>query len=516
MILVDELRQDACRLMVTTLHHLVHTQPERLTALYKTAGPLDVDFSKQRLDVKTLNRLIDWAKERGLEQKIKALFNGEVVNVTENRPALHPSLRGTCAEPELLKTVSEQTAKMLRVAEQLRSGNWPGLSGRPVNSLICLGIGGSDLGPRMVHDSLHTAADFTVRFVANVDPAELDQALIGLEPGRTAVAIISKTFTTRETLANAAAVKAWLASAATNEKQLSEVLLGVTAAPARAVQYGIKPENVLEFHEAIGGRFSLWSSVGLGIAASCGSEVFKELLAGAAALDKHFRDTPLEDNLPAVLGLISIWNRAFLSYQTQAIIPYAERLRFFPAWLQQLIMESNGKAVLVDGRSCELATAPVIWGSSGTNAQHAFFQQLHQGPDIVPVDFIVAKQATAPQAFPGDERHQILIANCFAQAATLAFGYDTIQLSAHRSLPGDRPSTIIMIDKLDAYNLGALLACYEHATFSAAAVLGINPFDQFGVEHGKVVAQSIERVLAGDRTVKVDPATSALIRKLRA
>jgi glucose-6-phosphate isomerase len=416
--------------------------------------------------------------------------------------------------------VAAERARLAQLAAGIRGGHMTGWDGMPVRSLVCIGIGGSDLGPRLVCDALHAPDAFDVRFVANVDPDDLDRTLAGLDPRRTAFAIVSKTFTTRETLANAEAARAWLRAGGCPQASLSAHLIGITAAPDAARAWGIDGARLLEFWDWVGGRYSLWSSVGLPVAVAFGPERFDELLQGAADIDRHFRDAPLESNLPARMGMLSVWNRSLLGMPTQAVVPYAERLRLLPAYLQQLVMESNGKRASLDGGFTGLPTAPVVWGTSGTNAQHSFFQQLHQGTDPVPIDFIVARTSTTPPSHAGDERHRILLANCLAQAAALALGRSDGD-DAHRAFPGDRPSTVLLVPRIDARTVGALLACYEHATFTASVMLRINPFDQFGVELGKVLARSVEALLApaGEATPaaptsELDPGTRELARRL--
>jgi glucose-6-phosphate isomerase len=504
---LDALRAHAGRFASMHLRELLAGDPGRPAALTLEAGPLLADFSRQRLDAAVLRALEHWAGTAGFAARRDDLFAGRVVNPTEGRPALHAALRGVGGDAVLASAIAAQRSRMTALADRLREGRLAGFSGAPVNALVCLGIGGSDLGPRLVVDALHEPGDFDVRFVANVDPDDLARELAGLSPATTAFAVVSKTFTTRETLANAEAARAWLAAGGCPADAIAGQLIGVTAAPAGARRWGIRDELLLEFAEGVGGRYSLWSSVGLGIAVACGPAAFDALLEGAATIDRHFRDAPLPDNLPARTGLVSVWNRAFLGFPTQATIPYAERLRLLPAWQQQLVMESNGKRAALDGRPVALPTSPVVWGTSGTNAQHSFFQQLHQGPDTVPVDFVVAR---ASRATAGDDRHRILVANCLAQAAALALGRSAPDGDLHRDFPGNRPSTVFVLPRVDATSLGALLACHEHATFTAAVVLGINPFDQFGVEYGKVMAGSVEALLAGGDGAGLDPATRAL------
>lgn len=504
---LDVLRAHADRFASLHLRDLLAGDPGRPAALTLEAGGLIADFSRQRLDVAVLRALEQWAGIAGFAQRRDDLFAGRIVNPTEARPALHPALRGVGGDAVLASAIAAQRERVTALALRLREGRLAGFTGTPVQALVCLGIGGSDLGPRLVVDALREPGDFDVRFVANVDPDDLARELAGLSPASTAFAVVSKTFTTRETLANAEAARTWLAAGGCPGDAIAGQLIGVTAAPATARRWGIRDELLLEFAEGVGGRYSLWSSVGLGIAVACGPRTFDALLAGAATIDRHFRDAPLAANLPARMGLVSVWNRAFLGFPTQASIPYAERLRLLPAWQQQLVMESNGKRATLDGRPAALPTAPVVWGTSGTNAQHSFFQQLHQGPDTVPVDFVVAR---APREPHGDDRHRILLANCLAQAAALALGRAGPDGDLHRDFPGNRPSTVIVLPRVDAASLGALLACHEHATFTAAAVLGINPFDQFGVEYGKVMAGAVEALLAGGEGSALDPATRAL------
>jgi glucose-6-phosphate isomerase len=494
------------------------------------ATGLLADFSKQRLDEAALAALFSMAQAARLDQARALLFGGAIMNPTENRPALHMALRGVGGSPEVAAEVAAERAKIRELANRIRSGGTRGFGGEPLRHLVCVGIGGSDLGPRLVCDALAPprsgAVDdaIDVRFVANVDPSDLHLALAGLEPARTGFVIVSKTFTTRETLANAEAARAWLRTglesgrqSAGGEDGLAQHLVGVTANPQAAVDYGIPPAQVLRFWDWVGGRYSLWSAVGISIAVACGPDIFDALLQGAAAMDAHFRDAPVEHNLPAWLGLVSIWNRNGLGCTSQAVIPYAERLRLLPSFLQQLIMESNGKSALLDGTRTPHPTAPVIWGVSGTNAQHSFFQQLHQGPDVVPVDFVMAQRPEIELA-PGDPRHDILLANCLAQSAALALGKPLPDADAgedwHKAFPGNRPSTTLLLPAVDAASLGALLAAYEHATFTASVILGINAFDQFGVEYGKVMATSIESVLGGKDDRDLDPSTRALIERI--
>lgn len=502
------------RLAPTHLRTLLRDE-DRPGRLALEAGPLHADFSRQRLDEAVLADLAAWAAARGFGERRADLFAGRVANPTEGRPALHTALRGVGGDAATASEVGAQRRRTDALATRLRDRALPGFRGDPIRTLVCIGIGGSDLGPRLVHDALREPGGFDVRFVANVDPDDLARELAGLDPGTTAFAIVSKTFTTRETLANGLAARAWLVAGGCPPQAVPGQLIGVTAAPETARRWGIRPELLLEFRDWVGGRYSLWSAVGLGIAVGCGPAAFDALCAGAATIDRHFRDAPIASNLPARVGLVSVWNRAFLGLPSQALVPYSERLRLLPAWAQQLVMESNGKSATLAGGRVERPTAPVVWGTSGTNAQHSFFQQLHQGPDVVPVDFVVAREPRTPPAHDGDDRHRILVANCVAQAGALALGREPAGADPHRAFPGNRPSTLFTLPRLDATSLGALLACWEHATFTAAVVLDINPFDQFGVEYGKVMANSVESLLAGSAVDGVDAATRASVERLR-
>ena len=498
--------------------------PSRSGRMGIEAAGLFADFSRQRLDAEAIEALFAMAAAARLAEARSLLFAGAIMNPTEDRPALHMALRGVGGDDAVAAAVATERERIRDLATRLREGGIAGFSGRPLRHLVCIGIGGSDLGPRLVCDALApppvhgTAPPLDVRFVANVDPSDLHRAIADLDPADTGFVVVSKTFTTRETLANADAARRWLRAAGAEVDGVSRHLLGVTANPDAAVAWGVPDGQVLRFWDWVGGRYSLWSAVGVSIAAACGPQAFDELLAGAARMDHHFRDAPLQENLPVWLGLVSIWNRNGLGCASHAVIPYAERLRLLPAFLQQLVMESNGKTALLDGTRTPHATAPVVWGVSGTNAQHSFFQQLHQGPDVVPVDFIVARDPEVPRS-DGDPRHAILLANCLAQGAALAIGKplpaEGSREGWHKAFPGNRPSTTIVLPRIGPGSLGALLAAYEHATFVASVVLGINAFDQFGVEYGKVLATAIEKVFDGAPDSGIDAATRALAKRLR-
>ncbi|MDO5101509.1 MAG: glucose-6-phosphate isomerase [Lautropia sp.] len=490
--------------------------PARPAQFRREAAGLIADFSKQHIDHRAVQALMALARSARLEDARQLMFAGEVINTTEGRPVLHTALRNASLNPQANALAEAERHRVIELARRFREGGLQGHTGQPLRALVCIGIGGSDLGPRLVCDALAKSDSPDVRFVANVDPADLARHLQGLDPATTAFLVVSKTFTTRETLANAEAAIHWLRSGDADRAAAMKHLIGVTANLAAAEQYGIPTDQILHFWDWVGGRYSLWSAVGASIAIACGPDAYEQLLDGAAAMDQHFIQTPFEQNLPVWMGLVSIWNRNVEDCTSQAIIPYAERLRLLPAYLQQLIMESNGKSAKIDGSQLQYISSPVIWGVSGTNAQHSFFQQLHQGPDVVPVDFIIARQPD-PDSLAGsnDERHRILVANCLAQSAALALGRPLPNEAAgedwHKAFPGNRPSTVLMLPTIDAHSVGALLAAYEHATFVAAVVIGLNAFDQFGVEYGKVMAKSVEAALAGGSDSNLDQATRALL-----
>lgn len=495
---IDDLHLRARHLKSRHLRALL-TDPVRLNALQITAGPVHLDLTRQRIDAPALQALCDWAAACDFDGARKRLAEGDVVNFTEGRAAVHPALRGRFGPASVQQTAQFELQRMAGLVERLRSGALRGFDGSPLKALVCLGIGGSDLGPRLLTDALAPDGHYPVRFAANADPRELERALSGLAPQSTAIAILSKTFTTRETLANAAAARAWLRAAGCPPEAEFRHFMGITARPEAARAWGIHHEHLLQFDEGVGGRYSVWSAVGLGAATACGMPVFRALLEGAAGMDAHFFEQPLAHNLPVWLGLISVWNRSFLGYGSVAVVPYAERLALLPAWLQQLVMESNGKSARapgIDAARAALATAPVVWGACGTTAQHSFFQQLHQGPEPVPVDFILPR-TNEGRTLHNDERQRIVLSNALAQASALALGRPDAarQTSDHQAFEGDRPSTLVLLNDLSAQSLGALLSAYEHATFTAATVLGINPFDQYGVELGKQTATQIEQLL---------------------
>jgi glucose-6-phosphate isomerase len=471
-------------------------------------GPLLVSYARQRLSDRTMPLLLELCVERDLQGRIAGLLAGDAVNVTEGRAALHTALRtpyGAKGQPAgLTGEVHTERRRMLDFAAALAAGRIPG-AGKPIDTIVNIGIGGSDLGPRLVCDALYEQRrpGLRVEFVSNLDGQALFRCLAGVDPARTLFIVASKSFTTVETLTNAGSARHWLEQHGCNDAAAQFV--AITANPAAAVEFGIRPDRVFRFWDWVGGRYSVWSSVGLPVAASLGEIPFLEFLHGAHRVDEHFAAAPLHENLPVLLGLIDLWNGAFLGTPTCAIIPYDQRLQLLPAYLSQLIMESNGKSVDSHGRRLRTPSSPIIWGGIGTDAQHAFFQLLHQGTHTVPVEFLIAAHPRH------DARHHgRLLAACLAQGQALMQGR-TYADQPHRSTHGNQPSTTIIYADLTPEVLGMLLALYEHRTFVYAALLDINPFDQWGVELGKEMARDIVRSMEQGGPVHSDPITRQLL-----
>jgi len=500
-----------------------------------------VDLSKQRLTGDTVALLANYARERNLPAWIAALFAGEKVNLSEGRPALHTALRQQDATPrivdgvDVMPLIRSTQARMRTLAQQIRGGARIGATGRPLRNVVNIGIGGSDLGPRLVCDALAgpRAANATgpdVSFVSNVDPEHLSRALTGLEPATTLFVVTSKTFTTAETLANAHSAREWLARSLGGHIQLSPHFVAVTGNAEAARAFGIAGADVLPIWDWVGGRYSLWSAAGLAIAVRCGWDTFVELLGGAASADAHFRDAPLEHNVPVLLALIDFWNARVLGHPQRVIVPYAHALSLLPVYLQQLTLESNGKSVARDGSSLDSPTTPALWGGPGSDSQHAFFQWLHQGTQSVPVEFIVPLRATHALG----EQQDALIANALAQSQALMSGrpLDAVRAelvakgvdvaaaamqAPHRVCPGNRASTTLLMPEQSARRLGQLLALYEHRVFVEGILLGINSFDQWGVELGKQLATPLAAALrSGGDLVGADASTQGLIAYVRA
>jgi len=501
--------------------------PTRAERFAFAGGGLAADFSKNRITDETLKLLVQLAREAGVEKRRDAMFAGEVVNPTEGRAALHTALRASNANAPFHAQVQAERAKMAAFAEQVRSGAWTGYTGKRIRHVVNIGIGGSDLGPKMVVHALHHLAtpEIATHFVSNVDGADLYNVMQQIDPEETLAIIVSKTFTTLETMTNARSLRDWFVEKGCPENALAKHFVGVSANPAEVVKFGIAKENVFEMWDWVGGRYSLWSAVGLSIMIAVGPQQFGELLAGANEMDEHFRSAPLEKNLPVLLGMIGIWYRNFFGSQSYLVAPYSEALHFLPSYLQQLEMESNGKSARLDGAMVDYPTSAVTWGEPGTNGQHAFFQMLHQGPTIVPIDFI----AVLTPEHPLVSHHAKLLANCFAQSEALMLGRtleeakkvagpDKPELAPHLVFPGNRPTTTLILEALTARSLGALIALYEHKVLVQASVWNINPFDQWGVELGKILGKVVEADLtaASVDEKKHDSSTSALIARARA
>ncbi len=485
--------------------------PQRAARCSIEFGELFLDYSRHPVTPETMRRLLALTEQARVADWIRRMFAGEPINNTENRPVLHVALRSDRSDfPEtgnVMPQVREVRARMRATVEQARSGQLKGATGKPAQCFVNLGIGGSDLGPRMICRALRNRADakLQVRFVANLDPSDLEAALEGLDAQTTFFIVTSKTFTTAETLDNARRARAWLEASLPDGADAGAHFFAVTASPGRAVDFGIAAPRVFPLWDWVGGRYSVWSAVGLPVALAIGMDGFEALLEGARDMDAHFHTAPLDRNMPVILALLSIWQVNFCDAQTQAVIPYAEDLRELPAYLQQLEMESNGKRVDRDGREVDYATAPVVWGASGTSSQHSFHQLLHQGTHRIPVDFLLVAG--------GGERTE-LAANALAQATALMNGTDTDE--PHRALPGNRPSSIILLERLSPQALGQLLALYEHKVFVQGVIWNINSFDQWGVELGKNLARALLPALQGEEPpAQTDAATRALIERLR-
>jgi len=499
-------------LAATRMETLWRDDPNRGEALTAACAGVAVDFSKQRITPETVRLLVALARERGLPAAIGRLFAGERVNATEGRPALHTALRGdehvSVDGVDVLPEVQRHRERMRVFSQAVRDGQWKGATGARFTHVLALGIGGSALGPRLAIEALRAQADGPqVRFVANIDPAEFDDAVRGLDPASTLVVVASKTFTTQETMVNAAAARAWLVAALGPDAPARHVI-AATANEEAATDWGLPNCNIFLFEEWVGGRYSVWSSVGLPVAIAVGMPCFEKLLAGAHAADLEFRSKALENNAPALLGLVGVWNRDALGMASHVVLGYASRLESLPAYLQQLEMESNGKRVTSEGEPVDFPTCPVIWGGTGTPGQHAFHQWLHQGTDRVSCDFIVSARPMGRDA----SHHEILLANACAQSQALMTGVAARE--PWRECPGDRVSTTLVLPELDAYHLGALLAMYEHKVFVQACIWGINAFDQWGVELGKTIAGQVLPALRG-KPVDLHPATAHLLSVIR-
>ena len=489
---------------VPRLIDLFAADVQRVSAFSLEVGGVYLDYSKQRASRETLALLLKLAEQQGLSRWIERLFAGEAVNQTENRAALHMALRNRSARPMAVagQDVMPQVLSVLKrfcdFADAIRAE-------KKITDVVNIGIGGSDLGPRMVCAALATQADGPrTHFVSNVDPHHLLDVLKQVRPQTTLFIVASKTFTTQETMANASLARRWLVQAL-GEAAVAQHFVAVSTNLDEVKKFGIAEARTFGFWDWVGGRYSLWSAIGLPIALAIGPQRFRELLDGAHAIDEHFRQTPLGKNLPVLMGLLSIWNINFLGAASQVMAPYFQPLSLLTPWLQQLEMESNGKGVDRQGRPVDYATAPALWGDVGTNAQHAYFQMLHQGPALHPVDFIVVRDGGSAEP----EQHRLLLANALAQSAALMKG--DAPADPHRQFSGNRPSNTLVLQDLSPHSLGALLALYEHRTFVQSVIWNINPFDQWGVELGKRLTGDVLRGSAAS----LDASTQELLRRLR-
>ena len=491
---------------------LFDRDPGRAKRFCLEFGELYVDYSKNLITQETATLLLALARQQGVTDWIRRMFAGDPINHTEDRRVLHVALRADQdAFPPNASVMLEVRAarkRVLEFARAVQSGAVKGASGRTFTDVVNIGIGGSDLGPRLVTQALRAfrTGGLRLHFAANVDSADLDGLLLDLDPERTLFIVASKTFGTVETMDNARRARLWLERSLGKEADLAAHFAGVTANERGARETGIAPERIFPIWDWVGGRFSVWSAVGLPVALAAGAGAFESMLEGARSIDAHFHTAPLEANLPVMLALLDIWYINFFGCATHAIIPYSEDLRELPAWLAQLEMESNGKRVDREGHPVDYATAPVIWGASGTCSQHSFHQFLHQGTHLVPVDFIVVGRSS------GDPRaHEHLVANAIAQSAALMSG-DPHPEAPHRATPGNRPSTVILMQRLSPHSLGQLLALYEHKVFVQGVIWNLNSFDQWGVEFGKRLARSLAERSEGVS----DPSTRAILTRLRA
>ena len=512
------------------LRDLFAADPQRGERMVAEVGDLVVDYAKHRVTDETLRLLIALAERAGLRERIDAMFAGEHINTTEDRAVLHVALRApadatiTTGGRNVVPDVHAVLARMRAFAEQVRDGRWTGATGRPIRTVVNIGIGGSDLGPAMAYQALRAFADarIDVRFVSNIDGTDIAEALAGLDPAQTLFIVCSKTFTTLETLTNARTARDWLLDVLGDPDAVSRHFVAVSTNAEEVAAFGIDTANMFGFWDWVGGRYSYDSAIGLSLMIAIGPERFDEMLAGFHTVDEHFRSAPFERNVPVLLGLLGVWYTNFFDCATHAVLPYDQHLARFPAYLQQLDMESNGKSVRRDGTPVAWHTGPIVWGEPGTNGQHAFFQLLHQGTRLVPCDFI----GFARPAYDLGDHHDLLMANCFAQTEALAFGKTREEVEAegvpaaqvpHRVFAGNRPSTTILAPELTPSVLGQLVAVYEHKVFTQGVIWDVNSFDQWGVELGKVLAKRIAPELSGDEPeLTHDSSTNALIRRYRA
>jgi glucose-6-phosphate isomerase len=514
------------------LRDMFAADPARGERLVAEAAGLFLDFSKNRIDDETIELLGALAEQSGVPDRIEAMFSGERINVSENRSVLHVALRMPRGASlivdgvDVVKQVHEVLDRMSAFSERIRSGEWQGHTGKPIRNVVNIGIGGSDLGPVMAYEALrhYTDRDRTFRFVSNVDSTDIVEATRDLDPAETLFIVSSKTFTTLETMTNARSAREWaLAGLGGDEQAIAKHFVAVSTNAEKVTEFGIDTDNMFGFWEWVGGRYSMDSAIGLSTMLAIGPERFHEMLAGFHAVDEHFRTAPFAQNLPMLMGMLGVWYGDFFGAQTVGVMPYEQYLGRFPAYLQQLTMESNGKHVTLDGRHVDYETGAVYWGEPGTNGQHSFYQLIHQGTKLIPVDLI----AFAKTLNPLRDHHDLLISNVFAQAEALAFGKTEEEVRGegtadhivpHRVFEGNRPTNVILAEELTPRTLGSLVALYEHLVFTQGVVWEVDSFDQWGVELGKALAVAIIPELESETEpdLKHDSSTNALIRRYRA
>jgi len=513
------------------LRDLFAADPARGERLAAEGAGLYLDYSKNRVTDETLRLLVQLAEECGLRERTEAMFRGERINTTEDRSVLHVALRMPRETSlvvdgrDVVADVHEVLDRMAAFTDRVRSGEWKGHTGKPIRNVVNVGIGGSDLGPVMAYEALrhYTRRDLVFRFVSNVDSTDFVEATRDLSPEETLFVISSKTFTTLETMTNARSARAWALAALGDEAAIARHFVAVSTNADEVAGFGIDPENMFGFWDWVGGRYSMDSAIGLSTMLAIGPDGFRDLLAGFHALDEHFRETAYERNLPVLMGLLCVWYGDFFGAQTVGVMPYSQYLKRFPAYLQQLTMESNGKHVTLDGRTVDYETGAVFWGEPGTNGQHSFYQLVHQGTKLVPVDLI----GFAKTLNPLGDHQDILMSNVVAQAEALAFGKTAEEVRAegtadavvpHRVFEGNRPTNVVLAEQLTPFSLGALVALYEHSVFTQGTIWGIDSFDQWGVELGKALAQRIIPELTSEDEPELDhdSSTNALIRRYRA
>ncbi len=521
----------------THLRQLFAEDPQRAERFSLQLDDILFDYSKQRITDRSKELLIELAHQCRLADKIEQMFSGAKINSTEQRAVLHVALRNRGNRPilvdgvDVMPQVNAVLAKMRAFCERVRSGQWLGFTGQPIRDIVNIGIGGSDLGPLMVTEALkpYGHPQLKVHFVSNVDGTHISETLKALNPQTTLFLIASKTFTTQETLANAHSARRWLLDAFADEAAIAKHFVAISTNTEKVTEFGIDPANMFEFWDWVGGRYSLWSAIGLSIGLYLGMDNFEELLSGAHQVDEHFRTTPFEENIPVLMGLLGIWYNNFWGADSHVILPYDQYLHRFPAYFQQGDMESSGKQVTLSGEAVDYSTGPIIWGEPGTNGQHAFYQLIHQGTKLVPADFLAPIESQNPLG----DHHQLLLSNFFAQPEALMTGKTAPearaemaaeglsaqrieQLLPHKVFPGNRPSSSFLFQKLTPKTLGALIACYEHKIFTQGAIWDINPFDQWGVELGKQLAKKILPELTGMAKINShDASTNQLINYYR-